>query len=72
MASVAESRRRSGQAPALHTRDNRVIIDKAKPQSGTTPQVNQPQQQDQQEEQAAPQSDQPQKPPELKKRPPQL
>jgi hypothetical protein len=56
----------------LHTRDNRVIIDKAKPQSGTTPQVNQPQQQDQQEEQAAPQSDQPQKPPELKKRPPQL
>ena len=73
LASVAEARRRSGQAPALHTRDNRIIIDKGKPKSSTTPQVNPPQQQDQQqEEQAAPQSDQPQKPPELKKRPPQL
>ena len=71
MASVAEERRRSGQAPALHTRDNRVVIDRGKPQSSTTPQVNPPQQQDQQEEQAAPQSDQPQKPPELKRRPPE-
>ena len=71
MASVAESRRRSGTPPALHTRDNRVVIDKAKPKSSTPPQANPPQQQDQQDEQASPQSDQPQKPPELKKRPPE-
>jgi Flp pilus assembly protein TadD len=64
MQAIAEARRRGGAPPALRTRDNRVIIDKAKP-NNANPDTNQP---PNQEEQAAPQSDQP---PQLKQRPPQ-
>ncbi|MGH9570821.1 MAG: tetratricopeptide repeat protein, partial [Candidatus Angelobacter sp.] len=71
MQSVAEAKRRSGAAPALRTRDNRIIIDKPKPKSNTTPQLNQRQPQQPQEQQASPATDQPQGPPELKQRPPE-
>lgn len=69
MEAVAEAKRRGGAPPALRTRDNRIVIDKARP-SNTTPSNNvgqQPPGQEEQSEPAAPQSDQP---PELKQRTP--
>lgn len=72
MAEQAEAKRRSGAPPALRTRDNRVIVEPAKPvtppstnnnnqqnPNETVPQSNQQQQPDQQEQ-----------PPTLKQRPP--
>lgn len=75
MQAQAEARRRSGAPPALHTRDNRVIIDKGpiKP-SKNSPDVNPPSP-GEQSGQGMPQSDQPEQPetgtPTLKTRPPQ-
>jgi len=66
MQAIAEARRRGGAPPALRTRDNRVIIDKARP-SNNNPDLNQPPNQEPSEP-AAPQSDQP---PQLKQRTPQ-
>ncbi|HWG49096.1 MAG TPA: tetratricopeptide repeat protein [Candidatus Acidoferrales bacterium] len=67
MQAIAQSRRQGGAPPALRTRDNRVIIDKARP-ANNNPDVNQPPNQEEPSEQAAPQSDQP---PQLKQRTPQ-
>ena len=66
--SVAQARRQSGRPPALRTRDNRIVVDKPRPPSSTTPEL-QPRQREQQPSRGAPQSDQP-KQPELKPRPP--
>jgi Flp pilus assembly protein TadD len=66
---VAEAKRRSGQPPALRTRDNRIVVDKPRPPATTTPDLRKPR--GEQPAQGAPQSDQPQKPPELKPRPPE-
>lgn len=75
-AARAEARRRSGAAPALRTRDNRIIVEPKKPvnQSTTPPEFRQPPQDNDNEEPAvaAPQSDQPNQPePQLKTRPQQ-
>lgn len=67
--SVAEAKRRTGAAPVLRTRDNRIIVDKPQPPSATTPGL-QPRPGGEKPAQGAPQSDQP-KPPELRPRPPQ-
>ena len=70
MEAIAEAKRRGGAAPVLRTRDNRAIIDKARPNTNTTtPDLNnQPRPNEEQGEPAAPQSDQP---PQLKQRTPQ-
>jgi len=65
MEAIAEAKRRGGAPPVLRTRDNRVIIDKARPSSNTSPEVNPGPSQQEQGEPAAPQSDQP---PRLKQR----
>jgi Flp pilus assembly protein TadD len=72
-AARAEARRRSGAAPALKTRDNRVVVEpKTKPSSNTTPpEFRRPPEDNEAPIVATPQSDQPanQNPPELKTRP---
>jgi Flp pilus assembly protein TadD len=81
-AARAEARRRSGAAPVLRTRDNRVVVEpKTKPSTGTTPpgsnttppEFRRPPEDGEAPIVAAPQSDQPgnQNPPELKTRPQQ-
>lgn len=68
MESVAEAKRRSGAAPVLRTRDNRVVIDKTHPNTNTTtPDLNPHPSEEEPGEPAAPQSDQP---PQLKQRTP--
>lgn len=68
MQAEAEAKRRTGAPPALRTRDNRVVIDKPRPaSSGTSPQI----QQNQQEEEGTPAAPQTDQPPRLKQRPPQ-
>jgi len=66
MQAVAEARRRGGAPPVLRTRDNRVIIDRARPSNNNNPESNQGPAQEPSEP-AAPQSDQP---PQLKQRTP--
>lgn len=59
----AEARRRSGAAPALRTRDNRIIIEPKTPPpttNTTPPEFRNPPQRDEEPAVAAPQSDQPQ------------
>ena len=68
MQAVAEAKRRGGAPPTLRTRDNRTVIDKARPSHTTPSNVGQqPPGQEDQSEPAAPQSDQP---PQLKQRTP--
>lgn len=68
MEAVAEAKRRGGAPPTLRTRDNRTVIDKARPSHSTPSNIGQqPPGQEDQSEPAAPQSDQP---PELKQRTP--
>lgn len=69
MEAIAEAKRRGGAAPVLRTRDNRVVMDKAKPNTNTTtPDLNRRPFEEEPGEPAAPQSDQP---PQLKQRTPQ-
>lgn len=78
-AAQAEARRRSGAAPALRTRDNKIVVEPKTPVHPSTeftpPEYRRPQQPNNGEEPAvaAPQSDQPQQQqgPVLKTRPPQ-
>ena len=61
--SKAEARRRSGAAPALRTRDNRIIIEPKTPPpttNTTPPEFRNPPQREEEPAVAAPQSDQPQ------------
>ena len=69
MQAVAEAKRRGGTPPTLRTRDNRIVIDKARPSNTTPSSTNsqRPFEQDEPSEPAAPQSDQP---PQLKQRTP--
>jgi tetratricopeptide (TPR) repeat protein len=68
MEAVAEAKRRGGAPPALRTRDNRIVIDKARPSNTTPSNMGQrPPEQQEPSEPAAPQSDQP---PQLKQRTP--
>jgi Flp pilus assembly protein TadD len=68
MEAVAEAKRRTGAPPALRTRDNRIVINKARPSNTTPSNVGQqPPGQEEPSEPAAPQSDQP---PQLKQRTP--
>jgi len=77
----AEARRRSGAAPALRTRDNRIIIEPKTPPpttNTTPPEFRNPPQREEEPAVAAPQSDQPQQnqppannEPQLKTRPAQ-
>jgi Flp pilus assembly protein TadD len=68
MEAVAEAKRRSGAPPALRTRDNRIVINKARPSNTTPSNVGQqPPGQEEPPEPAAPQSDQP---PQLRQRTP--
>jgi hypothetical protein len=78
----AEARRRSGAAPALRTRDNRIIIEPKTPPpttNTTPPEFRNPPQREEEPAVAAPQSDQTQQnqppannnEPQLKTRPPQ-
>ena len=72
----AEARRRSGAAPALRTRDNRIIIEPKTPPpttNTTPPEFRNPAPQEEEPAVAAPQSDQPQQnnEPQLKTRPAQ-
>lgn len=65
---IAQARRRGGATPVLRTRNNRPVIDKARPSTNTTtPDILPPGLQEDQAEPAAPQSDQP---PQLKRRTP--
>ncbi|HEY1527388.1 MAG TPA: hypothetical protein VGH51_14225 [Candidatus Angelobacter sp.] len=72
----AEARRRSGAAPALKTRDNRIVVEPKTPpanQSTTPPEFRRQPQEEEAPAVAAPQSDQPpnQNEPQLKTRPAQ-
>jgi len=64
---IAQARRRGGTTPVLRTRNNRPVIDRARPSSNTTPDALPPGLQNEAPEPAAPQSDQP---PQLKRRTP--
>lgn len=76
-AAQAEARRRSGAAPALRTRDNRIVVEPKAPVHPSTeftpPEYRQPQPSSEEPVVATPQSDQPtqQRGPVLKTRPPQ-
>ncbi len=74
-AARAEARRRSGAAPALRTRDNRIVVEPKKPANQTTtpPEFRRPPQENEEPAVAAPQSDRPpnQNEPQLKTRPQQ-